>query len=72
MIYLFKVYTLVAACAFAMAGAFSLAFMAWNDAKQYALARQAMRRITPNVSREPFVISRNSSRNRNADSFWAA
>jgi hypothetical protein len=67
-----KIFTLVAVCVFGLAGTFMLALMAWNEAKQYALARQAMRRIAGKVSREPFVISRKSSRNRNDDSFHAA
>ena len=72
MIYMFKVYTLITVSVFALAGAFILAVVAWNEAKEYALARQAMRRISRGVSREPFVISRLKSRNHHADSLRAA
>jgi len=72
MIYMLKVYTLVAVCIFGLAGTFILALTAWNEATQYARAREAMRRITRRVSREPFVISRKSSRNHNTDSLRVA
>ena len=63
MIYMLRIYTLVAVPIFALAGTLILILAAWNEARQYALARQAMRRITSQVTRESFVISRNRSRN---------
>jgi hypothetical protein len=72
MIYMFKVYTLVALSVFGLAGAFTLALVALNEAKQYAVARHAMRRIARGVSRESFVISRTTSRNHSGDSSRAA
>ena len=72
MIYMFKVYTLVAVPVFGLAGAFILAFVAWNEAKQYGHAQRAMRLITRGVSRESVAISRTSSRNRKVDSFRSA
>lgn len=72
MIYMFKVYALIAFFVFASAGALLLVLMAVDEAKQYALALQAVRHISQNISREPFVISRTTSRNDKVDSFHAA
>jgi hypothetical protein len=63
MIYMLRIYTLVAVPIFALAGTLILALAAWNEARQYALARRAMHRITSQVSRESFAISRKRSRN---------
>ena len=72
MVYMFKVYALVAFGVFGLTGTFILTLIAWEQAKQYAAARQAMDRITKRVAREPFAISRNRSRKHNGDSFHAA
>jgi hypothetical protein len=72
MVYMFKVYALVAFGVFGLTGTFILTLIAWEQAKQYAAARQAMDRITKRGAREPFAISRNPSRKHNGDSFHAA
>jgi hypothetical protein len=51
MIYMFKIYTLVAVFVFGLAGALILTMMAFGEAKEYAVARQAMRRIRRGLSR---------------------
>jgi hypothetical protein len=65
MLYLFKVYALVAVIVFGCSGIVMLAMLSWNQAREYAVARQAMRRIArPSFSRdsreiaESFAISR--------------
>jgi hypothetical protein len=72
MIYTFKIYMLVAAVVFGFAGTFLVALAALNEAKKYARALQAMRRIAGIAPRERFVISRTTSRNPNSDSVRAA
>jgi hypothetical protein len=66
-----KVNMLVAAILFGLAGLFILALFAWTEAKEYAHALRAMRRIAP-ASRKRFAISRVDSRNRNRGSFRTA
>ena len=46
MVYMFKVYALVAFGVFGLTGTFILTLIAWEQAKQYSAARQAMDRIT--------------------------
>jgi hypothetical protein len=72
MIYMFKVYALVAVPVFGLAGVLILTLLAWKQAKEYAAARQIMRRITPRVFRESLVNSRMSSRIHHRDSFRPA
>jgi len=72
MIYMFKVNILVAAAVFGLAGIFILALFAWTEAKKYAQALRAMRRIGAAGRRESVAISRVNSRNHNADSFRVA
>jgi hypothetical protein len=72
MIYMFKVFIVVALPVFGLAGAVLLTLMAWTEAKQYARARVAMQRIAAVASRERLAISRTDSRNREAGSLHAA
>jgi hypothetical protein len=72
MIYILKVYSLIVFLVFGLAGTVVLALAAWNEAKQYALARDAMRRMARGLSREPLVISRRASRNHTSDLTTAA
>jgi len=62
-IYMLEVNMLVAAILFGFAGLCILALFAWIQAKEFAHAFRAMRRIAP-VPHEHFVISRVNSRNR--------
>ena len=62
MIYLFKVYALVAAIVFTCSGALMLAMFGWQQAREYSRARLVMQRIATRTFREPIVISRNGSR----------
>lgn len=72
MVYMFKVYTLVAVSVFSLAGALILAFTVWNAAVDYARARHAIRRIASVAARERLAISRTSSRNHSTDSMRVA
>ena len=67
MIYILKVYTLIAVGVFGLAGTLILALAVWKEAKDYARALHAMRRIARGVRREPLVISRTASRNHETD-----
>jgi len=64
MIYMFKVFVVVAAPIFGLAGAVVLALAAWDEAMQYARARQTIQRMAAVGSRERVAISRTDSRNR--------
>jgi len=68
MVYMFKIYTLVAVSVFSLAGAFILAFIVWNVAVDYARARHPIRRIASVAFRERLAISRPISRNHSTDS----
>jgi hypothetical protein len=69
-IYMLKVDLLIAAIVFGFAGLIILAMYAWTEARAYARALRAMRRIV--TPRERFAISRMNSRNHSADPFRAA
>ena len=62
MLYLFKVYALVATIVFGCTGIVMLAMAGWHQARAYAHARVVMRRIAGMSFREPLVISRSASR----------
>jgi hypothetical protein len=62
-IYMLEVNVLVALIGFSLAGLVILARFAWMEAKKYAHALVAMRRLTVATHRESFVISRVNSRN---------
>ena len=68
MLYLFKVYALVTVTVFGCSGFLLLAMLGWREARDYARARQAMRRIANPSFREPLAISRNGSRFHEASS----
>ncbi len=72
MLYMFKVYTLVALSVFGLAGAVMLAFVAWEQAKQYARALQVMRRVAAGAPSARLVISRVASRNHESAPLRAA
>jgi CHASE3 domain sensor protein len=72
MIYLFKVFLVVALPVFSLAGAVLVSFIAWSEAKDYTRARLAMRRIAAAASSERLRISTASSQNRSAESLRAA
>jgi hypothetical protein len=72
MVYMFKVFIVVALPVFGLAGAALLALMAWSEAKQYARGRLAIQRIAAVASRERLAISRTDSRNRDARSLHVA
>jgi hypothetical protein len=67
MIYTLSVNILVAAVVFGLAGLLTLAFIAWTEAKNYALALRAMQRIVASSPREDFANSHTNSRNPNPD-----
>jgi hypothetical protein len=62
MLYLFKVYALVATIVFGCSGIVMLTMFSWHQAREYAHAREVMRRIGNMNFREPLVISRRESR----------
>jgi hypothetical protein len=64
MIYMFKVFIVVVAPIFGLAGAVVLALAAWDEAMQYVRARQTIQRMAAVASRERLAISRTDSRNR--------
>jgi hypothetical protein len=65
--YILEVYALMAAFVFGLAGIVVLVLTAWNRAKDYARARQAMRRIRLSAFREPVANSRTKSRTHDPD-----
>ena len=62
MLYLLKVYALVTFIVFGFTGMVMLAMLGWQQAREYARARQAMTRIAAGTFRENVVISRTGSR----------
>ena len=68
MVYLFKVYVLVAAIVFACSGTLMLAMFGWQQAREYSHARHVFRRFATRILREPIAISRNRSRFHEHDS----
>jgi len=62
MIYLLRVNIMIAAAVFGLAGLVTLALIAWTEAKEYALARRAMQRITAARPRDRFANSQTNSR----------
>ena len=72
MLYMLKVYTLIAAIVFGATGTFFLTVLAWNAARDYARALRAMQRIASGVRRESFANSRTISRSREMNSRSAA
>jgi hypothetical protein len=62
MLYLLKVYALVATIVFGCSGIVMLTVFSWHQAREYAHAREVIRRITRMNFREPLVISRSESR----------
>jgi len=72
MLYMLKVYTLIAMIVFGAAGTFLLSVLAWNAARDYARALRAMQRIASGVRRESFANSRTMSRSREMNSRSAA
>jgi hypothetical protein len=72
MIYMFKVFLVVAVPVFGLAGAVLLAFAAWSAAKDYARVHLGMRHAPGAESTEPLRISSLSSKSRSAESFRAA
>jgi hypothetical protein len=72
MLYLFKVYALVATIVFGSAGIVMLAMVSWQQAREYATARQVMRRIAAPGFRETLTISRSGSRFHDTESLHSA
>ena len=72
MLYMLKVYTLIAMIVFGAAGTFLLSVLAWNAARDYARALRAMQRIASGVRRESFANSRTMSRSHEMNSRSAA
>jgi hypothetical protein len=72
MIYMFKIFLVVAVPVFGLAGTVLLTVVAWTAAKNYARALLAMRRIAGAASPERLRISSFSSKSRSAESFRAA
>jgi hypothetical protein len=72
MIYMLKVFIIVALPIFGLAALFLLTMIAWDEVKQYARARRAIERMAAVASRERLAISRIDSRNRDVDSVHVA
>lgn len=72
MLYMLKVYTLIAAIMFGLTGTFLLAYIALSAARDYARALRAIQRIASGVRRESFAISRTISRTHETNSHHAA
>jgi hypothetical protein len=72
MLYMFEVDALVIVVVFCFAGVFLLGAAAVSAVKDYVVARGNIRRIVSGFRREPFVISRTTSRTHEADSKRAA
>lgn len=72
MLYMLKVYTLIAAIVFGVTGTFVLSLIAVNAAQDYARALRAMRRIAAGIRHETFAISRTTSRTHESSSHRAA
>jgi hypothetical protein len=72
MIYMLKVYMLVAVPVFGLAGAAILALTAWRAASEYAEARRRMDRMARGAGRELLVISRSGSRSHETPQLRAA
>src|SRR5215471_586333 len=72
MIYMIKVFILVAVPIFGLAGALILALLAWDKVGQYARARRKMRRLKAGASIEGVAISPTALRNRQAHSLRIA
>jgi len=62
MVYLFKVYILVAAIVFSGSAALMLAMFGWQQAREYSRALHVFDRFATRNLREPIAISRNRSR----------
>jgi len=62
MLYLFEVYALVAVLVFGASAILMLAMFGWQQARDYARARQVMLRVAAGMVREPATISRSHSR----------
>ena len=62
MFYLLQVYALVTFVVFGLAGLVLLSMVAWNQAKEYAMAQKAMQRIVNAASPQRRVNSRTVSR----------
>ena len=72
MLYLFKVYALVATLVFGLSGVVMLTMYAFQEARQYAHARIVMSQIATGRFREPIAISRTNSRVHEDSSLHAA
>ena len=72
MLYMLKVYTLIAVIVFGATGTFLLSVLAWNAARDYARALRAMQRIASGIRRESFANSRTISRSHEMNSRSAA
>ena len=68
MVYLFKVYALVATIVFGCSAVVMLGMFGWQQARDYSRARHIMQRIATGHFREPIAISRSGSRFHEADS----
>jgi hypothetical protein len=71
-VYMLRLYTLVTAMVFGLAGFVLLALVAWNQAKVYAKARKAMKRTLSAAPRGCPAISRAVSQPQNTDRSRAA
>jgi len=72
MLYMLKVYTLLAMIVFGTTGAILLALIAFNEARDYARALRAIRRIALGIRDESLAISRTISRTHETNSRRAA
>jgi hypothetical protein len=72
MTYLFELWMLVVVVVFGCAGVLIAGLYAWTQAVDYARARLVMQRIAAPARHEPFVISRTTSRNHDANSVHVA
>lgn len=72
MVYLFKVYALVAFVVFGLSGVVMLAMLGWSQVRDYTRARHAMLQIASRNLREPITISRGASRFHDGQSLRAS